>query len=60
MDDIVTGSEDEESVKKLKDGITEILHRGGFNIKDFVTFGDTSTESLAFFGSGRAVALEGA
>ena len=52
VDDIVTGGDSVEAVESLKDGIENILARGGFKLKGFVTSGDTSEETLSLLGSG--------
>ena len=51
-DDMATGAESREEIKSLKKSIPEILSRGGFLIKGFVTSGDTAAESLSLLGSG--------
>ena len=52
MDDVATGAEDEEAKESLKDGISQILAKGGFNVKGFSTSDDTSKKALALLGSG--------
>ena len=52
VDDIATGVDKIEDVEPLKEAIQEILSRGGFPIKGFVSTGDKSEESLALLGTG--------
>ena len=40
VDDIATGEDDNESVDELREGIREILRRGGFEVKGFIKSGD--------------------
>ena len=51
VDDIVTGVETREKIEKHKQNITDILAKGGFKIKGFVTTGDQSCEALALLGT---------
>ena len=46
VDDITTGTEDHRAAETLKTGIQEILKRGGFKIKGFITSGDKSSQHL--------------
>ena len=39
VDDITTGRDEMSEVISLKEGITEILDRGGLHVKGFVTSG---------------------
>ena len=52
VDDIVTEEEDVESMISLTNGIEQILARGGFKVKGFVTSGEMSYETLTLLGSG--------
>lgn len=51
VDDVATGSENHNEAQDLKNGIEQILQRGGFKIKEFVTSGDSSDKGLALLGS---------
>ena len=52
VDDLTTGTDDYERLQTLKTNITEILEKGGFQIKGFVTSYDDSPETLALLGTG--------
>ena len=51
-DDVVTGDDTRERIDELKESIPEIIGKGGFEIKGFVTNGDTSAESRKLLGTG--------
>ena len=51
-DDVVTGDDTRERINELKESIPEIIGKGGFEIKGFVTNGDTSAESRKLLGTG--------
>ena len=44
MDDVVTGADDHDGANTLKSGIEEILNKGGFKIKGFITSGGKSDD----------------
>ena len=52
MDDVATGDKSIEGVNRLKKSISEILLKGGFHMKGFVTSGDVVEENLALLGTG--------
>ena len=52
VDDVTTGTDDEENIPILKRDIATILHHGGMEMKGFVATGDTSEESRTLLGSG--------
>ena len=51
VDDVATGADNHEEAEDLKDGIEQILQRGGFKIKGFVTSGDSTDKDLSLLGS---------
>ena len=52
MDDLVTGADTMEEVFALKSSIATIFSKGNFNVKGFVTTGDSDPVVLALLGSG--------
>ena len=52
VDDIATGAANMEGVQRLKEGIKEILAKGGFQVKGFVTSGDVVEDIIAMLGTG--------
>ena len=52
VDDIATGGANMEKVQVLKRSIEEILAKGGFKVKGFVTSGDVVEENIAMLGTG--------
>ena len=52
VDDFATGALTPDAAETLKKNITEILAKGGFHIKGFVTSGVDSEGSLALLGAG--------
>ena len=52
VDDITTGRDDMNEVLALKSGITEILSKGGLEVKGFVMSGESSEELISLLGSG--------
>ena len=52
VDDLTSGSETLEEIQQRKEGISQILIKGGFEIKGFVTSYDDSPETLALLGTG--------
>ena len=49
-DDVVTGDEKRQRIDEMK--VPEIIGKGGFQVKGFVTNGDQSAESRALLGTG--------
>ena len=52
VDDITTGRDEMSEVISLREGITEILDRGGLHVKGFVISGEASEEAISLLGSG--------
>ena len=52
VDDITTGRDEMSEIVALKAGITEILRKGGLEVKGFVTSGESSEELISLLGSG--------
>ena len=52
VDDLTSGADTIEDIERLKINIVEILEKGGFQIKGFVTSYDDSPETLALLGTG--------
>ena len=52
VDDILTGADSIEEVNVLKNNITTILSKGGFERKGFVTSGDNDENDVSLLGSG--------
>ena len=51
-DDVVTGDDKRQRIDEMKVTIPEIIGKGGFQVKGFVTNGDQSAESRALLGTG--------
>ena len=52
VDDMASGANTIEDIKRMKEKIPEILSKGGFRVKGFVTTGDNTKEALSLLGSG--------
>ena len=52
VDDLTSGTNSTDEIELRKKGIREILRKGGFEIKGFVTSYDDSPDTLALLGTG--------
>ena len=52
VDDLTSGTNSTDEIEQRKKGIREILRKGGFEIKGFVTSFDDAPETLALLGTG--------
>ena len=52
VDDLSTGGESREDIERYKRKISEILGKGGFKMKGFVSSFDNTPETLALLGTG--------